>query len=103
VLPHPIEAVRQGRRYWGVYVAVGPMKSPKLEAAREQLAAVGVTAGPTSLACDQGAAKELGVVDDGSLGGVAAYFASKAEADAFAGALDPPPVGVAHVRVFCAD
>jgi len=90
-----------GGQYWGVYVAVAPRKSPKLEAAREQLAAVGVTAVTMSLGCDRGAAEGLNVVDDGSLWGAAAYFASKAEADAFAGALDPPPAGVAHMRFHC--
>ena len=103
MLPHPITALKQGTTYWGVYVAVAKPDSPKLEAGKEQLGSVGVKAIPGSLACDEGAAKELGVADSGSLFGVAAYFASKAEADAFAGALDPPPVGVAKIRVFCAD
>ena len=103
MLPHPITALKQGAAYWGVYVVVAKPNSPKLEAGREQLGSVGVKAVPGSLACDQGAAKELGVVDDGSLFGVAAYFATKAEAEAFAGALDPAPVGVARIRIFCAD
>ncbi len=100
VLPMPVTRPVRGKRYWAVYVAVAAPGSPLLEEAVTRLRSLGVRTAPTDLSCDRGAQPALGAKDGDR--GVAVYFPSKEEADAFAGALDPAPVGVAHIRVLCA-
>lgn len=101
-LPSPITTgVEHGGTYFGVYLAVAPFDTPELQAAVEQLAALGIEAFPGSIACDQGAAAQLGVRED--LAAVAVYFERFREATRFARALDPSPLGIARVQTFCAD
>jgi hypothetical protein len=101
-LPPPLpSSIEQGGTYFGVYLAAGPQGSPELDAAVAQLAAVGVGAYPGDIACDQGAAEQLGVADN--LMAVAMYFETRSDAETFAAALDPPPLGVAKVKTYCAD
>ncbi len=101
-LPTPITGnVLHGERYFGVYVTAAPFDSPELEAAVEQLAGHGVEAFPGSIGCDQGAAGQLGVSAD--LAVVAIYFERRPDAQAWVDALDPPPLGMAMVRTYCAD
>jgi hypothetical protein len=102
VIPTPAETVEQGGRYWGVYAVVAEAGSAELDEAFNRLRDLGVAVGGFGeLSCDEGAAEALGV--DPDLHGVAVYFEKKADAQAFAATLDPPPVGVARVRTFCAD
>ncbi len=101
-LPTPITAnVLHGERYFGVYLAAAPFDSPELEAAVAQLAGHGVEAFPGSIGCDQGAAGQLGVSAD--LAVVAIYFERRSDAQTWVDALDPPPLGIATVRTYCAD
>ncbi|MGH2635690.1 MAG: hypothetical protein ACRDHU_06050 [Actinomycetota bacterium] len=100
-LPSPVAAFDQGGAYFGVYLAAAPFDTPELQDAVDRLAALGIDAFPGSLACDQGAAEQLRV--DRDLAAVAVYFERRRDAVAFANALDPPPVGIALVRTFCAD
>ena len=101
-LPTPITgSVLHGERYFGVYLAAAPFDSPELDAAVEQLAGYGVEALPGSVGCDQGAAEQLGVSSD--LAVVAIYFERRPDAQAWVDALDPPPLGIAMVRTYCAD
>jgi hypothetical protein len=101
-LPTPITGnVLHGERYFGVYLAAAPFDAPELEAAVEQLAGYGVEAFPGSIGCDQGAAEQLGVSPD--LAVVAIYFERRPDATAWVDALDPPPLGIAMVRTYCAD
>jgi hypothetical protein len=98
----PAVTVEQGGRYWAVYAVVAEARSAELDEAFNRLRDLEVTVGGFGeLACDEGAAEALGV--DPSLHGVAVYFERKADAQAFAASLDPPPAGVARVRTFCAD
>ncbi len=90
-----------GERYVGVYLAAAPFDSAELDAAVEQLAAFGVEAFPGSIGCDQGAAEQLGVSPDLAI--VAIYFERRSDALAWVDALDPPPLGTATVRTYCAD
>ncbi len=101
-LPSPITTdVEHGGTYFGVYLAVAPFDTPELEAAVDLLAELGIEAFPGSIACDQGAAAQLGV--RGDLATVAVYFERFREATRFARALDPSPLGIARVQTFCAD
>jgi len=100
-LPTPVTTVSQGERYFGVYLAAAPFGDPSLEAAVEQLAGFGVEAFPGDIACDDDAADQLGVSNE--LAAVAIYFERRPDAQAWVDALDPPPLGIAMVRTFCAD
>jgi len=104
-VPTPVSGVTQGRSYYGVYVAVG-RNDAAMKTAVHRLEAMGVGTlgseiGEGSLACDQGAARQLGVPEGDSA--VAVYFTTSSDAQAFASTLSPPPVGIAHVRTYCAD
>ncbi len=101
VLPVPVKNLQQGKRYWAVYAAVGRAGSTRMTDAVQRLRSFGVVTSPTDLSCDRGAATALGTRPGDQ--GVAVYFGSKSEADAFAGALDPPPLGVVSIRASCAD
>jgi hypothetical protein len=101
-LPTPITSnVLHGERYFGVYLVAAPFDTPEIAAAVEQLAGYGIEAFPGSIGCDQGASEQLGVSSD--LAAVAIYFERRSDAHAWADALDPPPLGVATVRTYCAD
>lgn len=101
-LPSPLtSSVEHGGTYVGVYLAVGPQGAPELDAAVEQLADMGIEAYAGDIACDDGAADQLGVEDD--LMAVALYFETRSDAEAFAAALDPAPLGIARVTTYCAD
>lgn len=101
-LPTPLTGtVLHGERYFGVYLAVAPFDAPELDAAVQQLADLGVLAFPGDIACDQGAAEQLGVPSD--VAAVAIYFERRPDAQAWLDALDPPALGIAMVRTFCAD
>jgi len=100
-LPEPVEMIMHGGTYFGVYLAAAPMDDPLLDEAVAQLAALGITAYPGDLACDDGATEQLGVSE--GLMGVAVYFEHRAEARVYAAALDPSPLGIAKVTTYCAD
>jgi len=100
-LPEPVEMIMHGETYFGVYLAAAPMDDPLLDGAVAQLAALGTTAYPGDLACDDGATEQLGVSE--GLMGVAVYFEHRAEARVYAAALDPSPLGIAKVTTYCAD
>jgi hypothetical protein len=97
-----VDVLEQGDRYWAVYVVVAEPGSAELDEAFERMQDLGVpVAGFGELACDRGAAEALDV--PARRHGVAVYFRSRADAEALAASLDPPPVGVARVRTFCPD
>jgi len=101
-LPTPITVnVVQGERYFGVYLAAAPFDDPALDAAVQRLVAFGVEVFPGSISCDEGAADQLGVSN--GFAAVAIYFERRPDAQAWLDALDPPPLGIAMVRTFCAD
>ena len=93
--------VEQGGTYWAAYLAVGEQGAPELEQATDYLANLGVESVAGELACDRGAAKALGLSED--LLAVGAYFAERADAQAFSKKLPTPPAGVAMVTTYCAD
>lgn len=101
-LPSPVTtSLEHGGTYFGLYLAVGPPGATELDDAVEQLADLGIEAYAGDLACDQGAAEQLGVGED--LMAVGLYFETRRDAQSFAGALDPAPVGIARVTTYCAD
>ena len=67
----------------------------------QQLVEFGVEVFPGSISCDEGAADQLGVSNE--FAAVAIYFERRPDAQAWLDALDPPPLGIAMVRTFCAD
>ena len=63
--------------------------------------AFGKTFGHGSLGCDVGAAAALKEKDDTNALGV--YFATEADAKAFAATLTPPPLGIVKIKAMCGD
>jgi hypothetical protein len=102
--PVPVEPVHGGS-YWAVYVWVGEARSSE---ANEAIAALsddfGIQAYQGDLGCDAGAADAL---PPGSTWGVAVYFSTGADADAFADAYRSGHPGsdpvIAHVTTYCLD
>lgn len=100
-----------GDLLWAVYVAVarvepagaeGVIDQSLWDAALVRLEANGVhVSGGGELACDEGALE--GLRDLHVTWGTAVYFASRADAEAYASMLTPPPVRVLQVRTGCAD
>lgn len=102
VLPSPVtSALEHGGSYVGVYLAVGAPGSAALDRAIRQLADLGIEAYAGDIACDQGAAEQLGVSSD--VQAVALYFETRRDARTWASALDPAPLGIARVTTYCLD
>jgi LytR cell envelope-related transcriptional attenuator len=101
--PDAVKHVRQGESYWAVFIAISN-DGDAIQAVAEQMTSQGVPVSMGDMACDRGNTRVLpGGVRDPRLQRVAAYFHTRVEADAFAAALDPPPVGIARVRTYCLD
>ena len=103
--PRPV-AQRQGGQYWAVYTALGDTQEvPAVKASIAELKRrrfeFGVTFGFGSLGCDLGAARALKASDEANAVGV--YFATEAEARAFAATVTPPALGVARIKALCRD
>lgn len=100
--PKPERGLTQGEIYFGVYFALADdPEDPSLEAAIRRLEQQGYAVGSGQLGCDQGAAEALGVEEDDF--GVGLYFKTRSDAQRFAELSDPPPLGSARVKIFCAD
>lgn len=100
--PEPERGLDQGGIYYGVYFALADdPEDPSLEAAVKRLERDGYVAGSGQLGCDRGAAEALGAEEDDFAVGL--YFSSEDDAERFAELSDPPPLGRARVKIFCAD
>lgn len=92
----------QGGTYWGVYLAAArSFDHPAVEAGRRRAEELGYTATAGDVACDQGAAAELGLKEGSAV--IAVYFGTNADASAAFALFDPPPLGVAKVTTYCLD
>jgi hypothetical protein len=109
-LPSVVDiAPEHGGRYWGVYLWAGESPDdPQARAARDAAEQLGFNPGGGDLACDDGAAEQLGVPQAWS--SVAIYFETRQDAETAYGWLlenvrEPaaPPLGVAEVRTYCLD
>ena len=102
-LPSPVAAVRQGGKYFAVYLGVGAPGSGTLKKAEMRFADLGITAVAGDISCDRGAAESLGV-EPGSFA-VGVYFEKEPDAITFATAL--AAVGAVYgpvpVKTYCAD
>ncbi len=98
--PPALENVEQGGTYWGVIVAVAD-DGDYIQRVADRMIEQGVPVSWGDVECDQGGGRRFG--DGIGLQRVAAYFATSDEAERFADALDPPPVAVARVTVYCLD
>jgi hypothetical protein len=99
-------AQKQGGTYWAAYLAKGasqdePAMKAAVDAATARGLVFGVTFGFGSLACDEGAAAALKA--SGETKAIAAYFASEADAKAFAATVVPAPLGVVKIKAMCRD
>lgn len=96
-----VAQANQGDRVFAVFVATGDTsRAPSFTAAQDRLKSLGYTdfaEGETG--CSQGAKEALPQLKDMSL---SVEFATRADADRFS-ALYGPVIGVAAVKVFCAD
>lgn len=96
-----VAQAKQADRVFAVFVATGDTsRAPSFTAAQDRLKSLGYTdfaAGETG--CSQGAKEALPQLKDTSL---SVEFATRADADRFS-ALYGPVIGVAAVKVFCAD
>lgn len=99
-LPQPVMPIH-GRVYYGVYLAAAPFGAEELEKAVRRLDRLGIEAGAGEIACDDGAADQLGLPNDLAI--VAVYFDRRPDAKAWLDRLDPPPLGLAKVRTYCLD
>lgn len=100
-LPPAVESPQHGGTYFGVYLAVGEARDPKLTTAVQEAAALGYRVFPGDISCDQGAAEALGVSNN--LFAVAVYFERRGQANDLLPWLELPPLGVVKVRTYCAD
>jgi hypothetical protein len=103
-VPTPAEPVHGGS-YWAVYVWAGEARSPEANAAVAALSEdFGIQAFQGDLGCDDGAAEAL---PPGATWGVAVYFATGADATAFADEYRSRNPGsdpvMAHVTTYCLD
>jgi hypothetical protein len=98
--PNASANLEQGGVYWAVYIAVDD-ESKYINRIAERMEEQGVPVSSGTIACDHGAAEELGVPND--VLAVAAYFDTNAEASAFFEAVTPSPVGTARVQTYCED
>lgn len=106
--PPEFTGLTQGGQSWALYLAVVPYggeSSPEMTAANAAAAEAGYGgAGPSDLACDQGAAEALG--RQGNWVAAAVYFETEGQAaqarSAFE-ARDHPVVGVVRVTNYCLD
>ncbi len=97
---------KQGEEYWGVYLAAGKdQKAPEMQEATKTLEGLGlklgITFGVGALNCDVGAAEALKMADDTLA--VATYFATEADAKAFAATLTKPALATAKIKAMCRD
>lgn len=97
---------KQGSDYWAVYtVRAAKMDDPAVKASIGALTKRGLQLGKTfgfgSLGCDVGAAAALKASDDTNAVGV--YFATQADAKAFAATLDTPALAVVKIKAMCRD
>jgi hypothetical protein len=100
--PKPLKSLSHGASAWAVYPYAGE-PGPKMEEALKTLNSLGITYGFSAgqISCDQGAAEALKV--DPAASAVGVYFASKADAEAFAKLLPKPAAGIAKIKIACAD
>ncbi len=99
-----IDGFVQGGRAWAVYVFAGEGDEPGYEDAIELLQEMGLERGrefSDGGLCDEGADKVFG--EDRPVAVVAAYFTQARYARRFGRLFDPPPIGIARVRTYCAD
>jgi hypothetical protein len=103
--PPPSTPIEHGGTYWGLYLAVaGDAEDPTLAEWVERAEGAGYTTGAGELACDDGAAAELGVPPEWF--GVAVYFASPEDAEAASewfATNSGEPYGIARVTTYCLD
>ena len=104
---HPAETVAtHGASLWGVYLAAGdpvdPWADHALGEAESFLTWQGFTgSGIGSVACDQGAAEQLGLAPDANR--LAVYFATADQARQFTDAYERDVLGTALVTTYCLD
>ncbi len=104
---HPAETVAtHGASLWGVYLAAGdpvdPWADHALGEAQSFLTWQGFTgSGIGSVACDLGAAEQLGLAPDANR--LAVYFATADQARQFTDAYERDVLGTALVTTYCLD
>jgi hypothetical protein len=98
--PAALVDLQQGGTYWAVYIAVDD-GGTYIRRVADRMEEQGVAVSSGEIACDHGAAEELGVPEE--VLAVAAYFDTNADAAAFFAAVDPSPLGVARVQTYCQD
>jgi hypothetical protein len=93
-----------GDRVAGVYLAVarGSDGGAEAEAAMARVREDGYEASTGSIACDEGAAQQLGLPSTEYTATVV-YFRDRADALAFVDQYEPGVVGIAEVTILCAD
>ncbi len=101
-VPEPTYDLSQGMDVWGVYFIATSYEDPELEETINTLQAIGYKPSSGDVACDQGAAESLGLSPK-QRARVALYFTSRRAAEEFATRIEPRPIGIARVRLFCLD
>lgn len=105
--PKAVGQPQQRESVWAVYLAVANSSSdPALDKAVRQAASVGYQAITGDVACDDGAMEALGLDQFDVWSAASLYFATGADAKAFAAAYTAEvtaPQGVARVRLGCLD
>lgn len=100
--PEPVRGLSQGEVYFGVYFLItDDPEDPAIDATVKHLKQQGYIPSYGQLGCDDGASEQLHERADSI--GVALYFESEEDARLFASLADPPPVGTAKIKIFCAD
>jgi hypothetical protein len=96
--PVPVR-VEGGKEYWGVYLATFDKNDDAYDRALAAYEKAKLVVSSGELVCDRGAS------DAGIHGAweIVVYFASEADARAFAAEVSPTPVGIAKVTIGCAD
>lgn len=100
----PEAAATQGSTYYAVFLAVAPTaQDDRLVQAQSRAKALGYEGGVGGIDCTPGARAQLRLAASGDYTAFSVLFATKAQADAFAGAYGSGVVGIAHVSVGCLD
>jgi hypothetical protein len=99
--PGALASLEAGGEAWAVVLATDSSGDPAvLGRAVAAAANMGFRASVASVDCDEGARSALGL-PDGTQKYVAVYFASRADADAFADNAIQRPIGTIQVRTYC--
>ncbi|HVM36724.1 MAG TPA: hypothetical protein VM784_15470 [Actinomycetota bacterium] len=101
-IPEPIYDLSHGMEAWGVYFIATSYGDPKFRQTIDTLEAIGYKPSFGDVACDEGAAVGL-ELEKKQRARVALYFASQPAAAEFARRIEPTPIGIARVKLFCLD